>query len=657
MGPTGSARPPNDMEPAVHRLPSDRARAESASPHPTPGHAAHSPRAPRARRAAAAVLVAALTGLAGLGAASPAAASDEPGWAEKALTPDHGLLFGASVTRGSYAKIGDAVSAFESTIGRRLDLHRWYARWDEPFPGTPVTDSIAAGRTPVLSVSSQRGDGSKISWASIADGDQDARIVEQAAAIRALDVPLYLSFQHEPDYSPGYGTPDEYRAAFRHYVEVFRAQGVTNVVWTWIVTPAAFYTSGAGSAAALYPGDDVVDWVGLDAYNWNGCSTNGQDTWRTMAQIAGPARDFARAHAKELMLAEWGSFEDAADPDRKAAWFRESMATLASWPEVKAVLYFNHVGTCSWFVDSSPSSLAAFTEVANSAVARTRASAYLTASTVHGSAPLDVSFDGSRSTGADGATGTNVAGWTLDLGDGTTRTGTGTPPSTLDHTYAAGTYEARLTVTDTSGGTSSDTQTVTAAAAPTVTGAQRDVTTTSATLYAWADLHQYAGSVTFEWGTTPDLGTQAVVAVPNVSYIKTVAQPVTGLQPGTTYYVRTTATTAAGSTVLTSTFQTAGKPTSSSSFTTDTTATSTTFKAQVHPHLLATTTWLEWGTTAQLGRTSPVTALPAGLTYEKTVSSGTVSGLAPNTTVYYRVVAQNAQGTLYGPVQTKKTLR
>lgn len=583
----------------------------------------------------------------------PGAAND---WAEDALTPDDGLLFGASVAKGTHASVDAAVSAFEASIGRKLDVHRWYALWDE-LPSTPLTTTVQRGRTPLLSVSSKKIDGTKISWAAVASGAHDAQIVQHANAVKALRVPMYVSFQHEPDYSPGFGAAADYRAAFRHYVEVFRAQGVTNAVWTWIVTPTPFAPYAAVSADALYPGDDVVDQIALDAYNWFGCATNGQTSWSSMSRAASAFRAFGRAHGKPLVIAEWGSVEDPAVPGRKAAWLRESMATLESWPEVTAVLYFHHHGSCSWFVDSTPSSLEAFADVADSPAAHTRPSAFLQTSTTHGTAPLSVTFDASRSSGAGGGAGEHVASWSLSYGDGTTERGTGAPPATLAHVYGPGDHSARLTVTDTAGGTSTDSVAITAADPPTGTLDQKDVTDTSATLYAWVDLHGYAGTVRFQYGRTLEyLGGDSTVAVPAVSYVKTVSQPIAGIRPGTTYYWKATITSPAGTTELTRTFETAGAPTSSNQFTASSTSTSTTFRAQVHPHRLTTTAWIEWGPTTALGTSSPVTTLPA-LTYEKTVASNLVTGLAPRTTYYYRVVATNAQGTLYGPVRSFTTPR
>lgn len=599
-------------------------------------------------------------GLVGTGIATPASAattpSPAPSAANEALTPDSGLLFGAYVAKRSAATIDDAVAQFEDTVGRKLDVHRIYRQWDEDLRAGGVATSVQRGRTPVLSVSSKKVDGTKTSWASIARGDHDAAIATQAAAVASLGAPIFMTFQHEPDWATGFGTPEEYRAAWRHYVDVYRAKGVTNVVWTWIVTPTAF--ASGGTADALYPGDDVVDWVGYDVYNWNGCSATGPTSWSSVATQSTSVRTFAQNHGKPIMIAEWGSVEDTADPQRKATWLRDSMATWTSWPEVKAVLYFHQHGTCPWWTDSSATTQAAFNGIAADPAARTRTSAFLRVSQTHGNAPLAVTLDGSRSSGAGDGAGVGIASWTLDHGDGTpVVSGTGTPPAGLTHTYQAGTFATRLTVTDTAGRTASDEITVTAAPAPTLTGGQKDVTTTGATLQAFADLHGYAGTVQFEWGTTTAYGTRSpVTSVPVVSYVKMVNQVVTGLQPGTTYHVRTTATTPAGTTVLTSSFETAGPPTSSRQYSSGSTRTSTTFAAQVHPHRLATTAKIEWGTTTSLGNTSPVTQL-AGLTYEKTITSGLVSGLAPNTTYYYRVVATNSSGTFVGPVVSMKTPR
>lgn len=88
--------------------------------------------------------------------------------------------------------------------------------------------------------------------------------------------------------------------------------------------------------------------------------------------------------------------------------------------------------------------------------------AVLTATPTTGTAPLDVTFDLSASTG-------DITSWTLSFGDGTMETGT--TLATVDHTYAYDdtatypkTYTATLTVQDSRGRTSTATRTITVSA-------------------------------------------------------------------------------------------------------------------------------------------------------------------------------------------------
>ncbi len=81
-----------------------------------------------------------------------------------------------------------------------------------------------------------------------------------------------------------------------------------------------------------------------------------------------------------------------------------------------------------------------------------------------GKAPLNVTFNGSASSDSDGS----IASWKLDFGDSSTvASGSGVPPSSLPHTYAAGTYKAVLTVTDDNGASDTDSVAVDANAPPT----------------------------------------------------------------------------------------------------------------------------------------------------------------------------------------------
>ncbi|WP_147794553.1 PKD domain-containing protein [Cellulomonas sp. Y8] len=595
----------------------------------------------RARRGAA--LVAALAAV--LALAAPAAAAPAP-------TSTEGFRLGAHVDRGPAPDAAAAVAGFEDALGRRLDVHRWYSRWDDAQPAGPVADSVARGRTPLLSIWPKRLDGSVVPWSAIASGAVDGDIRRQAAGVAALGVPLYLTLHHEADIAQGWGTPAEFRAAWRRYVQVFRDAGVRDVRWTWVVTPGSFGSSPSTPGAdAFYPGDDVVDRVGLDAYNWYGCAPGKPAGWRSLAEVAGPFRRWAEARGKQAVLAEFGTAADPADPARRAAWLTEAVAYLGAWPGLDVASSFEGTGTCPWAVAGSEPARAAYA----AAVARPSANAAPTAdlrpSALVGPAPLAVTFDLARSTGGGAATGGGIIRWTLALGDGTTRTGTG-QPGVVTHTYAAGTVTARLTVTDAAGRTATDARTLVVAAPPVVTGVESGVTGTGARLRAWADPAGLAGTVRIAWG--PEGGAESgrverPLAASTAA--QAVAHDLVGLVPGTRYRWTATATTAAGSTMLTRTFDTPGPPTVRALAATGVTRTGAVAQLRVHPRGLDTTVHVEWGS-GWASRSGDV-PFPAA-SWER---SGTVdlTGLAPGTTYRYRVVATNAAGTTVGPEQVLTT--
>lgn len=587
-------------------------------------------------------------------AATPAATATPPA---ADLVPSAGVLFGAGLpTTGSSQETESTLSEQERTLSRKLDLHRVYRLWDDAEPDTVLRTDVQRGRTPVLSIKPKYRDGRQVSWGAIARGEQDATIAAQADGLRGLGAPLFVSFHHEADLSgnASYGTPAEYVAAWRHYRQVFRAHGAGNVAFAWIATTATFSTPSR--TESFYPGDDAVDWIGLDAFNWFGCSAGQTTGWRSLATITAPFAAWAGSHDKPLMLAEWGSVEDPARPDRKAAWIRDGLALAKSWPRLKAMSYLDAHGSCPWWVDSTPASAAAFVEAGADAWTHPRPGALLIPSTRLGPAPLTVHFDGSASTGSGAPTGGGIAAWTVDFGDGSAPiAGTGRPPADLAHRYAAGTFQTTLTVTDTAGRTASDTGQLRAAGPPVVTSGVRDVTGTGATLRAWVSPQGIGGTARFDWDTStayrqhsapqPVAGTTGTVAL---------AAPAAGLAAGTRYYLRVVASTGAGTTVDESTFDTPGAPTVSyRGAASDVTASGARLNGAVHPHSLASSYYFEWGTGTGYGARTASAGLAAA-TWERS-APGTLTGLRSRTTYHYRIVASNAAGTVRGADQAVTT--
>ena len=99
---------------------------------------------------------------------------------------EQGAQVGVAVDGGSFG-----LSEFETSIGREVDVHRKFARWDDEFPSADDIN-ILNGRDMILSVRARRRNGEPILWADIAaaqPGDplyQD--MVGWAEAIRPLSL-------------------------------------------------------------------------------------------------------------------------------------------------------------------------------------------------------------------------------------------------------------------------------------------------------------------------------------------------------------------------------------------------------------------------------------------------------------------------------------
>ena len=240
---------------------------------------------------------------------------------------------------------------------------------------------------------------------------------------------------------------------------------------------------------------------------------------------------------------------------------------------------------------------------------------------------------GSQSPAADAGAGSSAVPATADL--------TGLAPKT--------TYHFRLVATNGGGTTTGSDLTFTTGDKPAATTqAATSVLDSTATLNGSVTPNRLATTYHFEYGTTttygstsPDAGagsgTSSVAATANVS----------ALAPNTTYHFRLVATNAAGTTLGSDlTLTTGDKPavtTSAASSVLDTTAK---LNGSVTPNRLATTYHFEYGTTTSYGSTSPDAGAGSGTS--SVAASANVSGLAPNTTYHFRLVATNAAGTTVG---------
>jgi len=261
-----------------------------------------------------------------------------------------------------------AVSAMEGSTGRALDVVHTYHRWYDEFPTVVERTLIGSGHQLFTNWEPTNRDGSPMSWASIANGDHDAEIDALAARLRGLP-PILLSFSHEPELDYGvHGRAEDFAAAFRRVWERLHQDGVSNVRYVWNVM-GLMTSVWLGRYPDLWPGAQYVDWVAWDPYNWATCRPR---PWQSFDQTIGPFYDWLEKQGwgdKPFMLGEYGTVEKADDPAGKSGWLASIPATLAKFPNLRALIYFDlnaPPANCDWAIDTSTASAAAFAQLARS---------------------------------------------------------------------------------------------------------------------------------------------------------------------------------------------------------------------------------------------------------------------------------------------------
>jgi PKD repeat protein len=286
-----------------------------------------------------------------------------------------------------------------------------------------------------------------------------------------------------------------------------------------------------------------------------------------------------------------------------------------------------------------------FTEANNRATLyldNTAPVARVVASVTSGRAPLTVNFDASASFDREGDT----MSFSWAFADGS--------PSasgmTVSHTFSRpGRYPVVVAVTDAKGAVGTAIVTITV-----------DPACTYSIAPTGRDFPASGGSSSVSVKAPSGCAWQAVS---NDSWI-TITSGSTGSGNGTVNYSvaanastsqRTGTMTIAGQTFTVTQAGAPGgsAPTATTGSATNVTSNSATLNATVNPNGLATTVYFQWGTSPSYGNSTSSQSIGSGT---NTVNvSANLSGLSPDTTYYYRIVATNSAGTTYGSGMSFRT--
>lgn len=222
---------------------------------------------------------------------------------------------------------------FEKLIGRRHASFFMYMMYGRPFPSRWADELKKRGQVP------------HIAWEpkSLSDVRNDAYIQEFARACARFDAPVFLRFAGEMNgsWTRYGGNPEAYKKAFRLVASVIHKTAPKAVMlWCPNAVPA-------DRIAAYYPGDDAVDWVGVNFYSVLFYDNNPKrpatddptDLLQTVYTLY--------ASRKPVAIGEWAATHVSAvnlkpDPDfaaRKIARLYSALPRV--YPRVKMVNWFD----------------------------------------------------------------------------------------------------------------------------------------------------------------------------------------------------------------------------------------------------------------------------------------------------------------------------
>jgi hypothetical protein len=291
------------------------------------------------------------------GAGPPSAASSQER-VTTVLPADGSRYFGVSITTSTARK--NLSAAFAQAVGVAPTLQMFFESFSETFDVTTARRITAAGRLPMLTwepYNHLNAAANPYPLREITAGSFDSYLRAEARRFAAVDGPLVIRLAHEMNggwYPWGTGVPGntaaDYVAAYRHVHDVVTAAGAHNVVWVW--APNLIDAAPSIALAPLYPGDDVVDWIGLSGYYTKADDTFATRFSPTLAQIN------AVAPRKPILVAET-AVERTSNRD---ALIADLVNGIRTTPRMIGLVWFDAVKRANWSVDDDPTAAAALGE-------------------------------------------------------------------------------------------------------------------------------------------------------------------------------------------------------------------------------------------------------------------------------------------------------
>ena len=167
---------------------------------------------------------------------------------------------------------------------------------------------------------------------AVAQGEKDDNLAVFCDILERIALPAYVRIGYEFEGNWNGYRPESYREAFVHVTRTMR-QRQLNAATVWCSAGASAGEKSSADLMDFYPGDDWVDWWGIDTFD---AAEMTSQTTRHFCEAAGE-------HSKPVMIGEAtprgsGVLDGQASWD---AWFAPVFTLIRRQPEIKLFSYIN----------------------------------------------------------------------------------------------------------------------------------------------------------------------------------------------------------------------------------------------------------------------------------------------------------------------------
>lgn len=248
----------------------------------------------------------------------------------------NGIYLGAFLKDGNPSQ--NMVDDFQQRTGQKLDIVTFFRSFQSGFrfPAELCKELSYGGSAAFIKLEPRSHIGDQDDFFSlerINSGAFDDNLRELAMGAADFNKPVFMSFAHEMNgtWYPWGGKPEEFVKAYKRVVDIFNSAGASNVTWVWNIN------NDGDDFRKYYPGDDYVDWIGVDGYSsdYNGNPSSASQLFeRTVF-------DIRRSYNKPIMIGETAYDDLNGGTLEGKAEFLRSLPVFAEENDIKGLVIFD----------------------------------------------------------------------------------------------------------------------------------------------------------------------------------------------------------------------------------------------------------------------------------------------------------------------------